>query len=48
MNEKINWTLNVQVMGDPKISASKTRKVDACERSITSTIKDPGISNRVI
>jgi hypothetical protein len=41
MNEKINWTLNVQAMGDPIISASKTREVDACEpSSITSSIRN--------
>jgi hypothetical protein len=27
-------------MGDPKISASKTREVDACEPSITSSIRN--------
>jgi len=32
MSEKINWTLNVQVVGGPKISASKTMTVDAYDK----------------
>lgn len=29
MPEKISWTINVQVIGGPKLSASQTRKVEA-------------------
>lgn len=32
MAEKISWTLNVQVVGGPKISASKTMTVDAYDK----------------
>ncbi|MFQ5856215.1 MAG: hypothetical protein ACE5LU_11285 [Anaerolineae bacterium] len=32
MAEKINWTLNVQVVGGPKMSASKTMTVDAYDK----------------
>jgi hypothetical protein len=32
MPEKINWTLNVQVVGGPKISASQTTTVDAYDK----------------
>jgi hypothetical protein len=32
MSEKINWTLNVQVVGGPKISASQTLIVDAYDK----------------
>lgn len=29
MPEKISWTINVQVIGGPKLSASQTREVEA-------------------
>ena len=32
MSEKINWTLNVQVIGGPKLSASNTMTVDAYDK----------------
>jgi hypothetical protein len=32
MSEKINWTLNVQVVGGPKISAAQTVTVDAYDK----------------
>ena len=32
MSEKINWTLNVQVVGGPKMSASQTVTVDAYDK----------------
>jgi hypothetical protein len=32
MSEKINWTLNVQVVGGPKYSASSTVPVDAYDK----------------
>jgi len=32
MPEKINWTLNVQVVGGPKISASDTLEVEAYDK----------------
>jgi hypothetical protein len=32
MSEKINWTLNVQVVGGPKMSASRTETVDAYDK----------------
>src|SRR5215218_4057138 len=32
MPEKINWTLNVQVVGGPKMAASKTVEVDAYDK----------------
>ena len=32
MTEKINWTLNVQVVGGPKILASDTIDVDAYDK----------------
>lgn len=32
MPEKINWTLNVQVAGGPKVSVSDTMEVDAYDK----------------
>ena len=32
MSEQINWTLNVQVVGGPKVSASATVVVDAYDK----------------
>ncbi len=32
MSVKINWTLNVQVVGGPKISASQTMEVEAYDK----------------
>ncbi len=32
MPEKINWTLNVQVVGGPKLSASSTLALDAYDK----------------
>ncbi len=32
MTEKINWTLNVQVVGGPKILSSDTIEVDAYDK----------------
>ncbi len=32
MSEKINWTINVQVVGGPKMSASQTVTVDAYDK----------------
>lgn len=32
MPEKINWTLNVQVVGGPKVSGSDTIEVDAYDK----------------
>lgn len=40
MTEKINWTLNVQVVGGPKILASDTIDVDAYDKIDVATEPD--------
>jgi hypothetical protein len=32
MSEQIHWTLNVQIVGGPKLSASRTETVDAYDK----------------